>query len=67
MSKNTENLIQDVSKEKWLQRYASRILRLWSKWQTPLGIASVYTDQIKQDLSKFYEDPLKKMFIEATY
>ena len=67
MSTHTEKLIDGISKEKWLQKYASRILRLWSQWQTPLGVAGAYTNQIKQDLAKFYEDPLKRMFIEATY
>ena len=57
----------DTSKEKWLQHYASRILQLWSHWQTPLGVACAYTDKIKTDLGRFYDDPLKRMFIEATY
>ena len=57
----------DTSKEKWLQKYASRILMAWSQWQTPLGVASAYTDRIKMDLARFYDDPLKRMFIETTY
>ena len=57
----------DTRKEKWLQKYASRILTHWSQWQTPLGVACAYTDKIKTDLGRFYDDPLKKMFIEATY
>jgi len=59
--------IPDTSKEKWLQKYASRILMVWSQWQTPLGVAPAYTDRIKTDLARFYDDPLKKMFIETTY
>ena len=57
----------DTSKEKWLETYASRILARWSQWQTPLGVAYAYTNQIKTDLCRFYDNPLKKMFIEATY
>ena len=57
----------DTSKEKWLQKYASRILTVWSQWQTPLGVAPTYTDRIKKDLVRFYDDPLKRMFIETTY
>ena len=57
----------DTSKEKWLQKYASRILIHWSQWQTPMGVACDYTEKIKNDLVRFYDDPLKKMFIEATY
>ena len=59
--------IPDTNKEKWLQKYASRILIAWSQWQTPLGVACAYTDKIKMDLSRFYDDPLKRMFIEASY
>jgi len=57
----------DINREKWLQKYASRILMVWSQWQTPLGVACAYTDKIKMDLTRFYDDPLKRMFIETTY
>lgn len=57
----------DTSKEKWLQKYASQILMVWYQWQTPLGVACAYTDKIKTDLGIFYDDPLKRMFVEATY
>lgn len=67
METHTEKLIQDDNKENWLQKYASRILRIWSHWQTPLGVAGAYINQIKQDLATFYDDPLKRMFIEKTY
>jgi hypothetical protein len=57
----------DIIKENWLHKYASRILVIWSQWQTPLGINRNYTDKIKTDLVSFYDDPLKKMFIEMSY
>jgi hypothetical protein len=57
----------DTDKAEWLEKYASRILAVWSHWQTPLGVACAYTDKIKTDLVRFYDDPLKRMFIEATY
>jgi hypothetical protein len=59
--------MQDTQKERWLQKYASRILMVWSHWQTPLGVTCGYTHKIKMDLGRFYDDPLKRMFIEATY
>ena len=59
--------LSDTSKEKWLQKYATRILTHWSQWQTPLGVACDYTEKIKKDLVRFYDDPLKRLFIEATY
>jgi len=57
----------DIAKKKWLQKYSRRLLRFWLQWQTPLGIACAYAEQIKEDLAESYEDPLKRMFIETTY
>lgn len=57
----------DIGKEKWLQKYSRRLLRSWHQWQTPLGVASAYAEKIRDDLAEFYDDPLKRMFIEATY
>lgn len=56
-----------IYKEQWTQHYAGRILKLWLQWQTPLGVARNYVDQLKEDLAEFYDEPLKKMFIEAAY
>lgn len=56
-----------VDKERWIQKYAQRVLKLWVKLQPPLGVDNEYIDQIKKDLLGFYEEPLKKIFIEATY
>jgi len=56
-----------VKRENWTQKYAVRILKLWLKWETPLGIAQSYAAKIRNDLASFYDDPLKRMFIEATY
>ena len=64
---DTQRQISATDKERWLQKYASRILMVWSQWQSPLGVTRNYTNKIKLDLVSFYDDPLKKMFIEATY
>ena len=64
---NLQKSMREAHKEKWLQKYAYRILTVWSYWQTPLGVAGVYVNKIKMDLGRFYDDPLKRMFIEATY
>ncbi|MFC1636454.1 hypothetical protein ACFL5Z_16615 [Planctomycetota bacterium] len=66
-SHNHQESMRDTQKERWLQKYASRILMVWSHWQTPLGVAYANTHKIKMDLGRFYDDPLKRMFIEATY
>lgn len=56
-----------VEKYSWTQKYAVRMLRLWLRWETPLGVAQSYAAKIRNDLANFYDDPLKRMFIEATY
>jgi len=40
---------------------------VWTQWQTPLGVAPAYTTYITADLAQFYDDPLKRMFIETSY
>jgi hypothetical protein len=56
-----------MGKEEWIQHYANRMLTLWLKWQTRLGVAWEYMEQLKVDLAELYEEPLKRMFIETTY
>ncbi|UCC23149.1 MAG: hypothetical protein JSW23_03580 [Planctomycetota bacterium] len=56
-----------ISKTEWIQHYANRILTLWLTWQTPLGVDLDFAEQLKLNLEEFYSEPLKKMFIEATY
>ena len=56
-----------MCKEDWIQHYADRMLGLWQAWQTRLGVARDYLEQLKADLAELYEEPLKRMFIEATY
>lgn len=57
----------EIKKQQWLQEYAHRLLGQWLHWQTPLGVARAYAERIKAELADFYEDPLKRTFIEATY
>jgi hypothetical protein len=56
-----------MDKKEWIQHYADRMLKLWLTWQTPLGVAREFVEQLKLNLEEFYSEPLKKMFIEATY
>ena len=67
VSEGPEEMILPTSREGWIEEYAGRILELYMRWQTPLGVAQAYTGKIKEDLAGFYDDPLKRMFIEATY
>ncbi|MHC4537739.1 MAG: hypothetical protein ACYS6K_27730 [Planctomycetota bacterium] len=57
----------NITKDKWIQKYSQRLLRFWLQRQTPFGVACDYTEHIKEDLDEFYEDPLKRKFIETTY
>jgi len=57
----------DITRDKWIHIYSLNLLRLWLQQQPPFDIAFTYTAQIKEDLADFYEDPLKRKFIEATY
>ncbi len=66
-SSSLQKPIRDTAREKWLQKHADRMLAIWSQWQTPLGVAPAYTTYITADLAQFYDDPLKRMFIEASY
>ncbi|KPK41476.1 MAG: hypothetical protein AMJ65_09360 [Phycisphaerae bacterium SG8_4] len=57
----------DTGKRKWLRKYSRRLLRIWLQRQTPLGVTPVYIGQIEKDLARFYDDPLKRRFVETTY
>jgi len=66
-SEGSQGMAWTIDREKWIQKYAVRILNRYLHWQTPLGVASTYAGRLKEDLVAFYDDPLKKMFIEASY
>ena len=53
-SHDSEGLMQGIRREE----FASRALRLWSPWQTPLGIDHVYAGQIEDDMTEIYEDKI---------
>jgi ribosomal protein L32E len=55
------------TKKEWLEHHSNRIFSLWLGWRTPLGISSQYLERVKQELSEYYKEPLKRKFIEATY
>jgi hypothetical protein len=61
------NAQSNISKKIWVQKYSYRMLKLWLQRQSPLGIARTYIEQIEKDLAGYYDDPLKRIFIETTY
>jgi len=54
-------------KEMWIKTYAVRILIRFRQGQTPLGAANIYLTRLKKDLEVFYDDPVRRLSIEASY
>ena len=57
----------DVTKQDWVNKYAERILRVWHSLHGPLGIDGQYSNQVKNQLDEYFDDPLKRGLIETTY
>jgi len=57
----------DVTKQAWVEEYAERILRVWHNLQGPFGIDGQYSNQVKDQLDEYFDDPLKRGLIETTY
>jgi len=54
-------------KEMWIQKYAVRILIRFRQRQTALGVANICLTRLKEDLEVFYDDPVRRLSIEASY
>jgi hypothetical protein len=72
VNQNTKNNspqadVNNTNKNQWIQMYSEKMLKVWKTWQGALGVADAYIEQIKEDLSAFYDDPLERAFIENTY
>ena len=65
--KAAKNEYKNIARDNWVNKYSLRLLKLWLQQPTPFDIACTYTVQIKEDIADFYEDPLKRKFIEETY
>ena len=58
----------EITKEDWIRNYAGRIFAMWRKRQGPLGeVDEKYIEQLKEQLSNQFDDPLKRALIENTY
>jgi hypothetical protein len=57
----------EITKEAWIDKYTRRILQVWRKLQSPLGIDNQYSQQVKNQLDEYFDDPLKRGLIEMTY
>ncbi len=56
-----------MNKKRWIEHYCELIFKAWQSWQTPLGVAAGYRIQIRRDLAGFYDDPIKRSFVESSY
>ena len=57
-----------LTKADWVKEYSERILAMWQERKCPLGrIDEDYIKELETDLSKLFDDPLKRSLIEATY
>lgn len=66
-ARTSANSVSHQGKIDWVQRYADQMFALWLARQTCLGVARQYIERLRADLGQYYEDPLKKTFIETTY
>jgi hypothetical protein len=55
------------TQKEWLEHHSNQVFSLWLGWRTPLGISRQYLKRVRQELSEYYKEPLKRKFIEATY
>jgi len=54
-------------KEMWIQKYAVRILVRFRQRRTLLTVSNTDLTRLKADLEVFYDDPVKRLSIEASY
>jgi len=56
------------AKEDWIEEYALKILGIWQINRTPLGrVDDGYIAELREDLSGYFDDPLKRSLIETSY
>ncbi len=66
-NEESKMLTVEVTKQAWVDEYASRILQVWYKWPSPFGLDKQYSKEVKSQLSEYFDDPLKRDLIETTY
>jgi hypothetical protein len=55
------------TKRNWVVKHAESIISSFDKWKSPLGISPEYHQLIEEQLSKDYDNPLKRSLIETSY
>jgi hypothetical protein len=54
------------TKQQWVHGHAERSLQRWRRRQSPFRVAPEYIRQLERDLTRFYDQPLMRSFIENT-
>ena len=57
----------ESEKTKWVKKYAARALDSWRRREHAVAVSEEYRTQLESDLTKQYDDLLKRQFIEATW
>ncbi|MCD6394090.1 MAG: hypothetical protein J7M40_11350 [Planctomycetes bacterium] len=56
-----------IRRTQWARKYAQKILDLWQSQESPLGVDDAYAQQLEEQLLKYFDDPLMRDLIEASY
>lgn len=56
-----------ISRTQWAKEYAQRILKLWQSQKSPLGVDDGYAQHLEEQLLHYFDDPLLRDLIEASY
>ena len=51
----------------WVQHYVDRMMERMRKWDLGLGIAAEYAGYLQKELTRLYDEPLMRTFVEANY
>ena len=57
----------EISRTQWAREYAQRILKLWQSQESPLGVDDDYVQHLEEQLLLYFDDPLLRDLIEASY
>lgn len=54
-------------KTEWVQKYAEKALHFWHGHEYGRLVSDEYINQLQDDLSEQYEDPVKREFVEMLW
>ncbi len=57
----------EITRTQWVREYSQRILKLWQAQENPLGVDDDYVQHLEEQLLQYFDDPLMRDLIEASY